>query len=371
MKSLLLAIDPGSTSTKFSLYSGEQPLYMENIHHPNHELGVFLSIAGQAEYRLQMITSHLQTHGFYLDKLEAVVGRGGFLHPLQSGVYQVNQAMVTDLQTAKYGEHASNLGGILAYTLAQSLHIPAYIVDPIVVDELDDLARLSGIPEIQRKSYVHALNIRSVARLVAQSLGKSMAECSFVVAHLGSGISVVAMKNGRMVDVSNANSGGPYSVERAGGLPTFELVKLCYSRRYTEKELLQRITKEGGMYAYLATKDLQQVEQRIAAGDDYATLILEGMVYQIGKEIAAMAAVLEGKMDRIILTGGMAHSEWLVSRLTRKVSFLAPVEVFPGEHELVALAQSVLRVLRGQEQAQTYARLVPQSLRDLSHQLLP
>ncbi|RIV28126.1 butyrate kinase [Alicyclobacillaceae bacterium I2511] len=351
---LLLAIDPGSTSTKFALYLGEQAIHVEQLHHPEPQIFQYPSVAAQADYRLQAIVQNLLSHGFFLDRLDAVVGRGGFLHSVHSGVYRVNEAMVRDLQLARYGEHASNLGAILAYTLADKFHIPAYIVDPIVVDEMADVARLSGIPELQRKSYVHALNVRAVSYLVAQRLNKPLTESSFVVAHLGSGISVVAMKDGRMVDVNNANSEGPFAPERAGGLPAYELVKLCYSGHFSEQELLEKITKKGGLYAYLGAKDIREIEQRMAAGDSLAETVLSGMVYQIAKEIGAMATALEGRMDGIILTGGMAYSEWVVQHLLQKISFLAPVSVIPGERELDALAQGILRVLHGKEQEQSY-----------------
>lgn len=358
---LVLAVDPGSTSTKFAVYAGDEEKLSENLHHPDEELSRFPTIASQAEYRLQTILSSLLIQGIDPDNLQAVVGRGGFLHAVESGVYEVCAEMVDDVKNARFGEHASNLGPILADAIGAQYHIPAYIVDPIVVDEMDDVARLSGIPDLQRKSYAHALNIRAVSRLVAETLGKPMEEASFVIAHLGSGISVVAMKNGRMVDVNNANSEGPFAVERAGGLPAYELVKLCFSGKYGEQELLRKLTKWGGVFAYLGTKDLRLVEERIARGDTYAEEILSGMVYQIAKEIGAMMTVLEGQSDGIILTGGMTYSTWVMQHLLKRISFLGPVSIVPGERELSALAQGAVRVLRGQESPKSYVSPVPLS----------
>ena len=350
---LVLAINPGSTSTKFAVYQEESLLFSETIRH-NDEVNSFPSIAAQKQYRKEAIEEGLKKHEIRIEQLAAIVGRGGFLRALSSGTYEINNQMIEDLENAKFGEHASNLGAIIAYELAKPYQIPSFIVDPIVVDELNELARFSGIPEIERKSHVHALNIKAVIRKVTKQLGKKHDEMNFVVGHLGGGISIVASKEGKLIDVNNANNEGPFSPERAGGLPAHQLVKLCYSAKYTEKEMLARLTKTGGIYAYLGTKDALEAEERMLAGDQQAKKVFDAMIYQIGKEIGAMAVVLDGKVDGVILTGGLSYSEYIVSEIIRKVKFIAPVYVVPGEEELESLALGALRVINGEEQANIY-----------------
>jgi len=351
---MVLAINPGSTSTKFAVYQGETELFSETLRHKDEELISFPTIATQKAYRLQAILEGLHHRNIPLNKLSAVVGRGGFLKPLSSGTYEVNQEMIKDLEAASYGEHASNLGAIIAYELATAQGIPSYIVDPIVVDELNNIARLSGIPEIERQSHVHALNIKAVIRKVAKRLQKPYEQINFVVGHLGGGISIAASMQGKLIDVNNANNEGPFSPERAGGLPSHQLVKLCYSGQFTEKEMLARLTKRGGLYAYLGTKSAMEAEERLFQGDKEAKWILDGMIYQIGKEIGAMATVLEGNIDGIILTGGLSYSDYIVSEVTKRVKFIAPVYVVPGEEELESLAFGALRVIAGEERANIY-----------------
>ncbi len=354
----ILAVNPGSTSTKFAIFQGERLIFKESIKHKDEELSRFSTVANQLDYRFNLLTKELDKHQFSLGQLKAVVGRGGFVKPLPSGTYLIDEAMIEHVKTAKYGEHASNLGPMIAYKLSKHLKIPAYIVDPVVVDELEDVARLSGIPELERKSHVHALNIKAVSRTVAEQLGKKYNEYNFVVAHLGGGISVVAHRKGRIVDVNNANNEGPYSPERAGGLPAFQLVQLCYSRRYTEKEMLTKLAKEGGFYAYLGTRNAMQVEEQAKKGDKRAKLVLDGMIYQVAKEIGAMAAVLDGEVDGIILTGGLSYSEYIVQKVKKKVAFISSIYVVPGEEELEALAHGALRIINGKEQAIKYSESI-------------
>lgn len=350
----ILAINPGSTSTKFAVYRGEQVVFKETIKHKDEDLIRFSTVAEQLDYRFGLLLKSLEDHQISLDQLDAVVGRGGFVKPLPSGTYIVDETMVEDVKTARYGEHASNLGAMIAYKLANQIQIPAYIVDPVVVDEMEDIARLSGIPELERKSHVHALNIKAVSRKVAKELGKPYEEFNFVVAHLGGGISVVAHKRGRIIDVNNANNEGPYSPERAGGLPAVQLVQLCFSGEYTEKELLTKLARQGGFYAYLGTKNAMEVEERAQQGDQKAKQVLDGMIYQIAKEIGTMAAVMDGEVDGVILTGGLSYSSYIVEHVTRKVKFIAPVYVVPGEEEIEALALGALRILSGEEKAKNY-----------------
>jgi butyrate kinase len=260
--------------------------------------------------------------------------------------------MLADLEHAR--EHASNLGAVLAHRIARPLGIPAFIVDPVSVDEMEPEARISGLPDLPRLSFSHALNSKAVARRTAAALGRGYFDCNFVVAHLGTGVSVTAHRKGRMVDVSGAEEEGPFSPARSAGLPSLSLVKLCYSGKYTEKEMLARMVGNGGMYAHLGTRDVREAEQRAAAGDAQAALVLEAMAYKIAKEIGAMAAVLAGKVDRVVITGGIARSESLVAKVKARVAWIAPVEVLPGEEELEALAEGAIRVLRGEEAAKTY-----------------
>jgi butyrate kinase len=352
---LILVIDPGSTSTKLALFEGNHLDRDDNIVHPEAELAAFADIADQLDYRLRHIQIWVKERTTGRD-VDLVVARGGFLHPVDSGTYPINDDMLQDLREARYGEHASNLGALLAHSLASSRGIPAYIADPIVVDELQDEARFTGIPELVRKSHLHALNVRAVSSRIAAQLGQNLKQSRFVVAHLGTGISVAAVRDGRMVDVNNANNAGPFSAERAGGLPTVDLIRLCYSGSFTERDLIQRVTKTGGLYGYLGTKDLREIEGRIATGDKQAASVLTAMVYQIAKEIGAMATVLEGDVQRVILTGGMAYSKWITEALTARIEFLAPVVVVPGEGELEALAAAAFRVVTGLEPARRYIR---------------
>ncbi len=350
----LLVINPGATSTKFAVYDDANLKFAKTVHHSAAELASFPRIVDQRSHRLALILEALAEAGLELTTFNAIVARGGLLKPLSGGTYAINQAMLDDLEQGKRGEHASNLGAILADQLAKQFNLPAYIVDPVSVDELEPVARISGLPELPRASMVHALNSKAVARKVAEKLNRPYEEINLVVAHLGTGISVTPHTGGRMVDVNNALEEGPFSPDRCGGLPARSLVKLCYSGKYTEGQMLSKLCGSGGMFAYLGTKDLREAEKRAAEGDEQADLIVSAMAYQVAKEIGAMAAVLSGQVDRVVLTGGMAHSQRLVAEVAKKVAFIAPVEVVPGEEELEALAAGALRVLQGEERALQY-----------------
>lgn len=350
----VLAINPGSTSTKVAAYENETCLWKQGIEHPASEINAFARVGDQSDYRIALILKVLEEKGIPLDYFDAMVGRGGMLKPLLGGTYLVDDALVKILHNAPGGEHAANLGGIIAYHMGQRSKVPVYIVDPVSVDEMEPVAWLSGLPELPRLSLSHALNMKAVARKVAREMGKSYQDMNLIVAHLGGGISVAPHRKGKMIDVNNANSEGPYSVERSGTLPVYQLVKLCYSGKYSEKEMLTKVNKEGGMFAYLGTKDGRVAEQRMNDGDPDAKLVLEGLCYQVAKEIGAMATVLAGDVDRIILTGGLAHSEFITHEIIQRVSFISPVVVVSGEEEMEALALGALRVLQGEEEALTY-----------------
>lgn len=351
----ILVINPGSTSTKTAVYDDIEPLFEGSMSHSPDQLSAYANILEQFDFRKQVILEQLAEQQIALTSLHAVVGRGGLVHPLEGGCYAVNEAMLRDLQAPAMGEHASNLGALLAHAIGAECGVPAYIVDPVVVDELEPLARYSGLPHLPRQSIFHALNQKAVARRVARELGESYENINVIVAHLGGGISVGAHKRGRVVDVNNAlNGDGPFSPERSGGLPVGQLVTLCFSGRQTEKEIKKLIKGRGGLLAYLQTTDGQEIQTRIAQGDTLAAEVYEAMAYQIAKEIGGLAAVLRGEVDAIILTGGLAHSTRLTDWITERVRFLAPVHCVPGENEMLALVEGVLPVLRGTQAAKTY-----------------
>ena len=347
----ILAINPGSTSTKLALFEDEVLYTAETLRHNPQELAPV--IADQLEYRTALVSRWLEAN-FNGDKLSAVVGRGGMLKPIPSGTYAVNERMREDLRKGVGGQHASNLGGLIAHSLASRWGIPAFIVDPVSVDEFIPEARISGIPEIVRGSRSHALKIRAVARRAARDLGHEVEDINLIVAHLGGGISVAPLQKGRMLDVNDANEMGPFSPERSGGLPTGDLVKLAFSGKYTQEELVNKILRGSGLLGYLGTNDGVEVGRRIQAGDKKAELIGRAMAYQIAKEIGAMATVLCGQVRAIIITGGLAHYNRLTGWIKEHVRFIAPVLIYPGEDELQALAAGCLRVLRGEESPREY-----------------
>lgn len=350
----VLVINPGSTTTKIAVYENKTCLWRHVIEHPAAEINAFTRVEDQYEYRIHQILQVLDDRGTSLNDFKGIVGRGGMLKPLVGGTYLVDDRLEAALHNAPGGEHASNLGGIIAFHLGRRINVPVYLVDPVSVDEMEPVARLSGLPELPRLSQSHVLNMKAVARKVALELGKTYQEVNLIIAHLGGGISVAPHRKGKMIDVNNANNEGPYSVERCGTLPAFQLIKLCYSGTYSEKEMLTKLLKEGGMFAYLGTKDGREAEKRMNDGDPNAKLVLEGLCYQVAKEIGAMATVLAGAVDRIVLTGGLAYSEFIAQEIIRRVSFIAPVRIMPGEEEMEALALGALRVLRGEEKALTY-----------------
>lgn len=344
-----MAINPGSTSTKFALFEEDEILFEKTLRHLPEDLAGFPRIADQFHYRKDLIMEELTTRNISLNSISAVVGRGGVVKPIESGIYEVNQKLRDDLVEAARGEHASNLGGLIASDIASQLPgARAFIVDPVVVDELLPVARISGHPTIERVSIFHALNQKAVSRLYASAAGRNYEELNLVVAHMGGGISVGAHRKGKVVDVNNALHGdGPFSPERSGGLPARQLIDLCFSGKYSYDELKQMITGKGGMLAYLGTNNFKQVCELADAGDKMAALIAEALAYQIVKEIGSMAAVLDGKVDAIILTGGLAYQDSHVERIRSKVEFIAKVVVYPGEDEIRALAFNGLLALDG------------------------
>lgn len=350
----LLVINPGSTSTKVAVFVNNECVVQKSLMHSAEELAKFEQVKDQFEYREQMILNWLKKENIAMESLAAVVGRGGLLRPMPGGTYIVTDAMIEDLKIGIQGEHASNLGGILAKGIADTQGIPSFIVDPVAVDEFHDAARISGMPELPRKSLVHALNIKAVGRRAARDLGKELTDMNFVIAHLGGGISISPVEKGRILDANDANDGGPFSPERAGSLPSIGLMKLCYSGKYNQAEMKKRIIGKAGLAGYLGTNDARDVIKMIEDGDKKAELVFDAMAYQIAKEIGAMSTVLKGKVDAIILTGGVAYSELLCQKITKRVQFIAPVKVFPGEDEMLALAEGAQRVLDGKEQAKIY-----------------
>ena len=350
--SRVLVLNPGSTSTKFGVYARDGAELVRTIRHGQEELAGFRGqpMLAQLDYRAELIEQALTAAGYAADGFAAVAGRGGLLPPTACGTFLVDDAMVAELRLARRGEHASNLGALLALRFAQAAGANAYIVDPVTVDEWEPCARPTGSPLVQRTSVGHALNTKAVARRYAREQGRAYQTLRLIVAHLGSGITVSAHQDGRMID-SNSIEEGPFGVDRSGGLPVRALIKLCFSGKYTQDQLDRHVFGDGGLFAYLGTRDLVEVERRIDAGDQEAARFFEAMVHQVCKEAGAMAAVLKGKVDAVLLTGGMAYSERVVTQLRGSLDWIAPIRVYPGEDELQALAEGVFRVLSGEEQA--------------------
>ncbi|NLP05391.1 butyrate kinase [Candidatus Fermentibacteria bacterium] len=356
MGRLFLAINPGGTSTKIGVYEEDSPVFEESVRHLPEDLAKFHSTFDQIPMRRDLILSALAARGFDPSSMTAAVGRGGTFKPLAAGTYRVNDALLRDIAegTTLQADHPSNLGAPLADAIARPLGRPAYFVDPVCVDEMIEEARLSGHPLLPRKSLSHALNIRMVAYKAAEKLGRPLGELNMVVLHLGSGVSVNAIRKGLMIDTNNANDGGPFSSQRTGSLPVTGLIELCTGGKYTAKDLSRMFLKEGGLFAYLGTDHVGEAVERAAAGDARADLVLRAMTYQFVKEGGAMAAALHGEVDCIVVTGGMAHNRWITDRIMEGLSFLGPVVVFPGEAELEALVRGVMRVLDGKEIERTY-----------------
>ena len=352
----VLAINPGSTSTKVGLFEDGKLLWDHTDRFDSDVIGKFATIADQKDFRREGIEKIMADHGVALSDVDAFVGRGGLLRPMLSGTYDVNDAMLDDLKSDRYGRHAANLGGQLAKDLAAKGGCNrAYIVDPVVVDEMMDVARITGLPDVPRRSVFHALNQKAICRRAAADMGKRFDQCRMIVAHMGGGITVGAHENGRVIDVSNGLGGeGPFSPERAGGLPSGPLIDLAMSGQYTRAQLAKMIAGKGGLVAHLDTNDLREVERRIASGDKKAQAVYEAMAYNVAKEIGARAVALNGQVDAVVLTGGLAHSAKFCDLIVSRVSFIAPVKIYPGEDELQALADGAFRVLKGEETAKTY-----------------
>lgn len=352
----ILAINPGSTSTKIAVFQGDKSVFLKNIKHTAEELAEFNQITEQFEFRKNIIMKEMVDAEIQIDLIEAVVGRGGLVKPIESGIYEVNDRLKEDLRVGILGEHASNLGGLIADNIAQSLpKAKAYIADPVVVDEMIDVARVSGHPEFQRVSIFHALNQKAIGRAFAQSIDKKYEDINVIVAHLGGGISVGAHLKGKVVDVNNALDGeGPFSPERSGSLPTGALAKMCFSGKYTLDDIKKMIKGEGGLVAHMGTNDAYEIELKAKDGDEKAKLIQDAMSYQVAKSIGEMAAVLKGEVEGILLTGGIAHNPDLVNYIKDMVSFIAPVVVYPGEDEMKALAMNGYMVLRNEIEPKVY-----------------
>ncbi|MFA9555999.1 butyrate kinase [Evansella sp. AB-rgal1] len=351
----ILAINPGSTSTKIGVFDNERMIMEETIRHDRDIIGSFDSIIHQYPFRKQTILETLDKYNINLSKLSAVVGRGGLLRPIEGGTYAVNEQMLEDLRVGYSGQHASNLGGIVANEIAEQLNIRAYIVDPVVVDEMEPIAKISGFSDIERKSIFHALNQKAVARRVAEELDKSYSDLKLIVVHMGGGITVGVHKYGKVIDVNNGLHGeGPFSPERAGTVPAGDLVAMCYSGEYYADEIMKKIVGQGGLVGYLGTNDAVEVENRISKGDEKSEQVYEAMAYQVAKEIGAAAVVLSGEVDAIVLTGGLAYGKQFVKKIINRINWIGPVLVKPGENELQALAEGALRVLREEENAKEY-----------------
>lgn len=350
-----LIINPGSTSTKIGVFEDETLLFEETLRHSTEEIGQYASIFEQKDFRKKIITDLLESKNFDVNSLNVVVGRGGMLKPIPGGTYAVTDDLLEDLKIGRQGQHASNLGGILAREIGDEIGVPSFIVDPVVVDELMPIARYSGVPELPRTSVFHALNQKAVAKRYAKEAGKPYDSLRLIVVHMGGGVSVGAHEYGRIVDVFNALDGdGAFSPERAGAVPTGALVKMCFSGKYTEKEVYSKLVGKGGFNAYLGTNDMREVMNRVAAGDEKAAEMKDAFLLQVAKDIGSMACVLNGKVDRIIVTGGIAYNNDVVAGLKERAEFIAPFTVYPGEDELLALAQGAIRVLTGEEEAMKY-----------------
>ena len=350
-----LIINPGSTSTKIGVFEDEKLLFEETLRHSTEEISKYAAIVDQKDFRKKIITDLLEEKQFDIKSLNVVVGRGGMLKPIPGGTYAVTDTLLADLKAGVQGQHASNLGGILAREIGDSIGVPSYIVDPVVVDELMPIARYSGVPELPRTSVFHALNQKAVAKRYAKEIGKTYESLRLIVVHMGGGVSVGAHEYGMVVDVFNALDGdGAFSPERAGAVPSGALIKMCFSGQYTEKEVYGKIVGKGGFNAYLGTNDMREVTRRANEGDREAAKAKEAFLLQVSKNIGSMACVLSGKVDQIILTGGIAYGADVCDFLKERTEWIAPVTVYPGEDELLALAQGALRVINGEEQVMNY-----------------
>ena len=352
----ILAINPGSTSTKIAVYEDEKPILLRTIRHSAEELKKFEDVIFEFPFRKQLVMDELNRNDIPL-QFDAVIGRGGLVKPIAGGTYEINQTMLDDTHSGiAMHNHACNLGCLIAYDIAKEIPgCRSFIADPGVVDELNDYARISGSPLMNRICIWHALNQRAIAKRFAREIGRHYNDMNLIICHLGGGISVAAHDHGRAVDANNALDGeGPFSPERAGSLPAADLIRLCFSGKYTEAQLLKRVAGQAGITAHLGSNDMRVIEKRIAEGDEHAKLIVDAMIYHVAKNIVAQGAVLCGNIDAILLTGGLARSEYIITNLRRRIDFLAPVYCYPGEDEMEALAMNALDVLRGRQEAKVY-----------------
>ena len=350
-----LIINPGSTSTKIGVFEDETQILDKTLRHSTEEIAQFATIFAQKDFRKQIILDALKEENIDPKSFQVIVGRGGLLKPIPGGTYAVNDALLADLKNPPQGEHASNLGGILAREIGDELGVPSYIVDPVVVDEMEPVARISGVPEISRVSIFHALNQKAVAKRYAKEVGKKYTDLNLIVVHMGGGVSVGAHDHGKVVDVYNALDGdGAFSPERAGGVPSGALVKMCFSGEYTQAEVMKKLVGKGSFNAYIGSNDARDLEKLVNEGDEHAKLVQDAFYQQVAKDIGGMATVLRGKVDQIILTGGIAYSKHTCEELEKRAGFIAPFTVYAGEDELLALAQGALRVMNGEEEPMKY-----------------
>ena len=348
MKYTILAVNPGSTSTRAAVYRDTALLFEEEMKHRADELARWGCLENQADYRKGLVLQSMKNHGVFPGELDAVVGRGGMLPPVKSGGYAVNEAMLQLLRSHRVKPHASNLGAVIAHDIAQPLGIPAYIYDAVASDEMCDVARITGIPEISRQSFCHVLNSKATARKAAAQMGSTYQVMNFIVAHIGGGISISAHEKGRIIDMITDDA-GPFSPERAGSVPLGYIIDMCFHSGMNQDELVKKLKQNSGLKGHLGTNDGLEIERRIAEGDEKARRIYEAQAYQIAKGIGEMAPPLFGKVDAVILTGGLARSEYITKDLVQRVGYLAPVKIFPGEYEMEALAMGALRIMRGEE----------------------
>ena len=350
-----LIINPDSTSTKIGVFEDETLLFEETLRHSTEEISKYATIFDQKDFRKNIIIDLLKSKEFDVKSLGMVVGRGGMLKPIPGGTYACTDALVKDLEVGVSGQHASNLGGILAREIADEIGVPSFIVDPVVVDELMPIARYSGVPELPRVSIFHALNQKAVAKRYAKETGKKYEDLNLIVVHMGGGVSVGPHKNGKVIDIFNALDGdGAFSPERSGAVPVGALVKMCFSGEYTQAEVYKKLVGNGGFNAYVGTNDMRDVEKMVNEGNEKAAEVRDAFILQMSKNIGAMATVLEGKVDQIIVTGGIAYDKYVVAKLKERCEWIAPFTVYPGEDELLALVQGGLRVLNGEEEAKNY-----------------
>lgn len=353
----VLSVNPGSTSTKIAVFDNDEEILSHTLRHDPQDLGKYEDLMDQLDFRIELVKEALEEDGVKINSLDVVVGRGGLVKPVESGIYKINKQMFEDLQNKSLWDktHASNLGAFIAEAIANEVNVPAYIADPVTVDEMDEIARISGVPEIERQSLFHALNIKSIARKTAKKTGKPLSKSNLIACHMGGGISVAALKEGKVVDVNNALLGmGPFSPQRAGALPLSGLINLCYSGDYTKAELEKKLVKHSGLMGYLGTDDGLKIEKEVENGNRKFKIIMQALAYQVSKEIGACATVLNGNVDAIFITGGLAYDKFLTKWIKERTEFIAPIYIFPGEGEMEALAEAGVRALSGEEIPKEY-----------------